>query len=178
MIEGVANSLKGQRYSYQRYGFPTWVSQLSRTKEARGATGELAATIGRKCHTSKARAIRDYIPFIKWMFTDREMSAKLTMWFNFSNDDLSLLTDKKNIKEIKKELEKLKPPPKPVRKAEREKKKKVTKRSKERVNKKKKKEESKEKIEKGPKIEKKVRKKLEKTKKEEEKPKYTLDKWL
>jgi replication factor C large subunit len=180
MIEGVANSLKGQRYSYQRYGFPTWVSQLSRTKDARGATGELAAAIGRKCHTSKARAIRDYIPFIKWMFTDREMSAKLTMWFNFSDDDLSLLTDKKNIKEIKKEIEKLKPPPKPVKQVKKEKKtertnkaekKKVTEKSIEKTEKESKKV--------AKKVVKKVRKKLEEPNEKEKKSESTrLDKWF
>ena len=186
MIEGVAYPLRGQRYSYQRYQFPSWISKMSRTKEGRGATAVLAATIGRKCHTSKARAIQDYIPYIKWMFTDRKMAAKLTKWFNFSDDNLSLLTEKKNIKAIKKEIEKL-VPPKPVKPIKKEKKtektkkvekKKATKEPKERVDKAKKKEESKDKMKKEPKVEKKVRKKLEKTKEEEETPKHTLDKWL
>ncbi|WP_287585335.1 replication factor C large subunit [Candidatus Borrarchaeum sp.] len=181
MIEGVANPLKGQRYTYQRYGFPTWVSQMSRTKEVRGATGELAATIGKKCHTSKRRATKDYIPFIKWMFNDLEMSAKLTKWFNFSDDDLALLTEKKNIKEIKKEMEKLKPPPKPAKQVKKEKKTETTKK----IEKKKVTKESKEKIEKESKKEtkkvvKKVRKKLEEPSiADEEKPKHTqLDKWF
>lgn len=180
MIEGVANPLKGQRYTYQRYEFPTWVSQMSRTKEVRGATGELAATIGKKCHTSKRRAIKDYLPFIKWMFTDLEMSAKLTKWFSFSDDDLSLLTEKKNIKEIKKEIEKLKPPPKPAKQVKKEKKTEKTKK----VEKKKATKESKEMIEKESKkvtkkVVKKVKKKLEEPKEEKEKPEHTrLDKWF
>ena len=202
MIEGVAFPLKGQRYSYQRYEFPSWISKMSRTKEGRGATAELAATIGRKCHTSKARAIKDYIPFIKWMFTDLEMSAKLTKWFNFSDDNLSLLTEKKNIKEIKKEMEKL-TPPKPVKQIKKEtktekskkkvEKKKATKEPKKKVDKEKKKEESKEKVEKkkeskepkkkiakeSKKVVKKVRKKLEEPSTADEKPEHTrLDKWL
>jgi replication factor C large subunit len=178
MIEGVAYPLRGQKYSYQRYGFPSWISKMSRTKGERGATAELAATIGKKCHTSKARAIQDYIPYIKWMFTDRKMAAKLSSWFNFTDDDLSLLTtSKKSVKEIKKEMEKLRP----LRLIKPIKKEKKTEDTKKQGEDKKKTEDTKKQGEdKKKKVVKKVRKKLEEPSKvEEEKSEHTrLDKWF
>ena len=95
MSMGVNLSRKGK---YTPIGFkfpPSKLILMARTKLTREVLDKISSLIGKQCHVSRQRAIRDFIPFLRVIFENNPAEAKkFASWFNFTEDLSSYLSGK------------------------------------------------------------------------------------
>ena len=95
MSMGVNLSRKGK---YTPIGFkfpPSKLILMPRTKLIREVLDKISSLIGKQCHVSRQRAVKDFIPFLRVIFENNSAEAKkFASWFNFTGDLSSYLSGK------------------------------------------------------------------------------------
>lgn len=77
---------------WERIRTPERRSRMSRTKARREIERRLGGRIGRRCHTSIRRALREFVPFLKVIFQNNERAASgLVDWLDLDEESANLL---------------------------------------------------------------------------------------
>ncbi|MGP3666993.1 MAG: replication factor C large subunit [Candidatus Bathyarchaeota archaeon] len=88
-----------RKRKYTPVGFrfpPSKLILMARTKSVREVLDKILSLIGRQCHVSRRRAMKDFIPFLRIIFENSPTEAKkLASWFNFTEDMYSYLSGEK-----------------------------------------------------------------------------------
>lgn len=65
----------------------------SSSKGEREMLTEIGKRIGRKCHISSSRAIKEVLPYIRIMFqTNPKMAKGIAKWLNLSNEMVAYIS--------------------------------------------------------------------------------------
>lgn len=79
-----------------KYGFPQWLSKMSRSRGARGLKNDLAEIIGRYTHCSKAKARNEMIePIMALCRADEEFAEDIAYELDLSDAQIGVLLDEK-----------------------------------------------------------------------------------
>lgn len=90
MSAGVSLS-KTKRYgAFVKYGFPSTISFLSRSKVERGARGRVGQKIASRCHVSVRRAVNEHLPLVQSAVAG-DQAGQVAAEFGFDADDLEFL---------------------------------------------------------------------------------------
>jgi len=89
---GVAMSKEFTKPAWIPMKFPERIQLLSRTRKARSIEGELGRSIGSRCHISSRRAVRQYLPYVRFMLEKNpEAGTRLLEWLGASEDAMAYL---------------------------------------------------------------------------------------
>jgi replication factor C large subunit len=89
---GVAMSKEFTKPAWIPMKFPERIQLLSRTRKLRSLQTEVGRSIGLHCHISSKRAIRHYLPYIKYVLEKNPAEgAKLVEWLHLSEDAMEYL---------------------------------------------------------------------------------------
>ena len=84
---GVAMSKEFTKPAWIPMKFPERIQLLSRTRKVRSLQTEVGRSIGARCHISSRRAVRHYLPYIKYVLEKNPAEgAKLVEWLRLSED--------------------------------------------------------------------------------------------
>jgi len=88
MTAGVAMARRGRRPSkWIPMRFPERIRMMSRTKEERELQLSIGRRVARKCHISSVRAVREVLPYLRFIFeNNREMAVGIARWLNLDPD--------------------------------------------------------------------------------------------
>jgi replication factor C large subunit len=96
MTAGVAMSRERTRPQFIQMKFPERIRLLSKTKKIRELQMSIGAKVGRKCHVSASAGAKYFLPYLHFIFRNNpEMAAGLAKWFDFSEEMINFLTEKK-----------------------------------------------------------------------------------
>jgi replication factor C large subunit len=118
MTSGVALAKQDRYHGWVKYQFPTWLLQMSRTKQIRQLKKNTSKKIGDHCHTSKKVVANDILPYFRYIFKkDHEFATRMSLKLDFAKEEISWLLDEKAesnkvkylMSEIKKARERIKP---------------------------------------------------------------------
>ncbi|WP_455392583.1 replication factor C large subunit [[Eubacterium] cellulosolvens] len=103
MTTGVALAKQDRYHGWVKYQFPSWILQMSRTKQTRQLQKELSKKIGLHCHTSSSVVHQDILPNFRHIFKhDHEFAVNMSIDMDFSKEELSwLLEDKISSNKVK-----------------------------------------------------------------------------
>lgn len=114
MTAGVALSPKNDvksKYRWVKYQFPEKIRLMSQSKEARALRDSIAGIIGAHIHASKAKVLKDVLPYVRVIFeTNVEAAARLAMTLNLTDSMIKYLSQNKandiieRLKELRREL--------------------------------------------------------------------------
>ncbi|ABR55230.1 AAA ATPase central domain protein [Methanococcus vannielii SB] len=100
MTAGTALSKEDKYRGFTRYSPPTVFTKLSRTKVAREKLKEILKKIGIKTHTS-IKGARSTLDFLYVIFeSNLQMATDLTLYYEFTKEEVEFLTNKKISKDI------------------------------------------------------------------------------
>lgn len=99
MTAGVAlaprNDLKS-KFRWVKYQFPEKIRLMSQTREARTLRDSIAGIIGEHIHASKAKVLKDVLPYIKIIFENNvEEAAKIAISLNLTDPMIKYLSPSK-----------------------------------------------------------------------------------
>jgi replication factor C large subunit len=95
MTAGVAVARRG-RYAGGRLQFPMWLLKQSQTRSIRGVRTSLATKLGRYLHTSRAIALMDVLPTVRFLFqSDDEFRLSVAIELGLDEKEIALLFDEK-----------------------------------------------------------------------------------
>ena len=100
---GVALSKDSTYSGFTRFGFPSTISYLSRSKANRGSQKSVAKKIGEFCHVSIKVAISDYVPMMCEVLKNENNAIGFAYKMNFDESDLEFFGvpyPKKVLKEV------------------------------------------------------------------------------
>ncbi|MEO3993780.1 MAG: replication factor C large subunit [Desulfurococcaceae archaeon TW002] len=114
MTAGVAlapkNDLKS-KFRWVKYQFPEKIRLMSQTKEARTLRDSIASIIGDHIHASRAKVLKDVLPYIKVIFENNvEVAAKIAISLNLTDSMIKYLSQSKGdeiitrVKELRKAI--------------------------------------------------------------------------
>ena len=88
MTAGVAMARRGRRPSkWIPMRFPERIRMMSKTKEERELQLSIGRRVARKCHISSVRAVREVLPYLRFIFeNNREMAVGIARWLNLDPD--------------------------------------------------------------------------------------------
>ncbi|MEM4485786.1 MAG: replication factor C large subunit [Zestosphaera sp.] len=96
MTAGVALAPKNDvksKYRWVSYQFPEKIRLMSQTKEARVLRESIAEAIGAHVHTSKAKVLKEVLPYVKAIFeTNVDVAARLAMTLNLTDAMIKYLS--------------------------------------------------------------------------------------
>jgi len=96
MTAGVAMSREKTKPSFVLFKFPQRILALSKTKKVRALRQSLGRSIGAKCHTSSATAIKEIVPHLRFISQNNpDRAAQLSKWLNLDEETASLLAGSK-----------------------------------------------------------------------------------
>ncbi|MEM2021100.1 MAG: replication factor C large subunit [Zestosphaera sp.] len=114
MTAGVALSPRNDvksKYRWVKYQFPERIKIMSQSKEARALRDSIAEIIKTHTHTSKAKILKDVLPYIKVMFENNtELAAELAVSLNLTDSMIKYLSQDKadkviaRVRELRREL--------------------------------------------------------------------------
>lgn len=92
MTAGVATARKRSRPGWAPFKFPSRIRLLSTLKARRALLDQLAGKVGSKTHTSRAKALRMHIPYLRVIVrTNPEMAKKIAASLGLTDEELNLL---------------------------------------------------------------------------------------
>lgn len=103
MVDGIINSLKTPKNSFDRMMFPSYLSKMARSKATRAQRKALAAKLGMLVHTSGSTVLNESFPFFRHLaITDEEFRVFLIREAALEESELAFLmgckSDDKRIK--------------------------------------------------------------------------------
>jgi len=104
MTAGVALAPKNDpksKFRWVKYQFPEKIRLMSQTKEARALRDSIASIIGARIHASKAKVLKDVLPYIKVIFENNvEEAARIAISLNLTEPMIKYLSQDKSDKII------------------------------------------------------------------------------
>ena len=92
MTAGVAMSRKYSKPKWAPFKFPSRIRFLSSFKARRELLNGLAAKIASKIHSSKAKVVKEYLPYLKAIaFLNPSLCEKIGKEFSLTEEELSIL---------------------------------------------------------------------------------------
>lgn len=114
MTAGVALAPRNDpksKFRWVKYQFPEKIRLMSQTKEARALRDSIAAIIGEHVHASKAKVLKDVLPYVKIIFENNvEKAAKIAVSLNLTDSMIKYLSQNKSdeiiakVKELRKAI--------------------------------------------------------------------------
>ena len=93
MTAGVAAARKRSRPGWAPFKFPSRIRLLSTLKARRALLNQLAGKVGSKTHTSRVKALRTHIPYLRVIArSNPEMAKKVAEGFELTDEELNLLS--------------------------------------------------------------------------------------
>ena len=93
MTAGVASSWSRKSPGWVPFRFPGRIKMASSSKREREMLTEIGKRIGRKCHISSSRAIKEVLPYIRIMFqTNPEKAKGIAKWLNLNNGMIAYIS--------------------------------------------------------------------------------------
>lgn len=105
MAGGVASARTAPPGGFVRYGFPTWLRQMSSSRGHRALRDALAEKVGGALHMSKRVATRDALPWLRTLcLADRELAERVGLTMDLSGDEIGFLlgpdADKSYVRDV------------------------------------------------------------------------------
>ena len=95
MTAGVAMSRRRTQLSWVPFKFPQRIGMMARTREERRKKFDIGTKLGAKCHISTNRAVTEYLPYLKIIFTSNEgMASKIAKEINLDVETTDYLKRK------------------------------------------------------------------------------------
>src|SRR3990172_10676410 len=95
MTSGVAVARRG-RFAGGRLQFPMWLLRQSRTRGIRNVRASLASKLARFLHTSRAIALGEVLPAIRFLFeADSDFRFNVTFELGLDEKEVAFLLDEK-----------------------------------------------------------------------------------
>ncbi|MFQ6094765.1 MAG: replication factor C large subunit [Candidatus Bathyarchaeia archaeon] len=95
MTAGVAASWSQKSPGWVPFRFPSRIRSMSRSKADRAMLSAIGMKIGRRCHISSVRAIKEVLPYLQVIFENNPiMATGLARWLNLDEDMINYLTNK------------------------------------------------------------------------------------
>jgi replication factor C large subunit len=96
MTAGIALAKVEPYHGWVKYKFPSWLMQMSRTKQLRQLQKSTTQKLGYHCHTSREVIAQDVLPYIRYIYkTDHEFAVTLSINLEFTKEEISwMLQDK------------------------------------------------------------------------------------
>jgi replication factor C large subunit len=115
---GVMTARRHEYKEFVPFGFPQWLSKMSRTKGSRQIKDQLAEHLGRHTHTSRRKARMEMVETVAQLFRlDHAFAVQTTMELEMSDDEVAVLLGPDAtgaaIKRIRADVEARLNPPKP-----------------------------------------------------------------
>jgi len=96
MSAGVSLSKSREYRGFVSYRFPSWLTNMSRSKGVREIRNSLGTKLGRMTHTSRSQALEEQLPYFKTLFnTDRELCLRTTETLALTDSEVGFLMDQK-----------------------------------------------------------------------------------
>lgn len=92
MTAGVAMSREKTKPSWVPMKFPERIQLLSRTRRLRSLRARIGAKIGAKSHISSIRALKHYLPYVRFIFENSEQeAARMAKWLELDEEAVGYL---------------------------------------------------------------------------------------
>ena len=92
MTAGVAVSRERTKPAWVPMKFPQRLGYMSRTRKNRATRNTIGGLIGRRCHLSTRRSVREELPYIQFIFQKNPtVAAKMATYFGFDEDMINYL---------------------------------------------------------------------------------------
>jgi replication factor C large subunit len=96
MTAGVAASWSHKPSGWVPFRFPSRIMSMSRSRGERAMLQAIGLKIGKRCHMSSSRAVKEVIPYLRVIFqNDKEMQAGLARWFDLDEEMTTYLSANK-----------------------------------------------------------------------------------
>jgi replication factor C large subunit len=96
MTSGIALAKQERYHGWVKYQFPSWILQMSKTKQIRQLQKTIARKIGSYCHTSSNVVLRDILLNFRHIFKMyHEFAVKMSIDLDFSKDEIAWLLEEK-----------------------------------------------------------------------------------
>ncbi len=96
MSAGVSLSKSREYRGYVSYRFPSWLTNMKRSKGMRNTRNSIGNKLGRMTHTSCSQALEEQLPYFKTLFnTDREFCLRTTETLGFTDYEVGFLMEQK-----------------------------------------------------------------------------------
>jgi len=93
MTAGVAASWSKKAPGWVPFRFPTRISAMSSSKAERALLGAIGLKIGRRCHISSSRAVKEVLPYLRTIFENNaQMAASLAKWLDLDEEMTAYLS--------------------------------------------------------------------------------------
>jgi len=115
---GVAVAKKRYYPGFTRYSFPTWLTEMGKSRNTRAVRDSIAKKLGRECHMSIHKT-RAFLPFFqKLVSSDAQYAAHMTHLLELTDQEVLFLlgSDRTKYKEIRQEKKHPEKKPKPEKK--------------------------------------------------------------
>lgn len=93
MTAGVASSWSRKSSGWVPFKFPERIRMASTSKEERDLLSEIGRRIGRKCHLSSSRAIKEVLPYLRIIFQNNpKMGRGIARWLDLSDEMIAYIS--------------------------------------------------------------------------------------
>jgi len=95
MTAGVASSWSRKSSGWVPFRFPERIKMASTSKEERDLLSEIGRRIGRKCHLSSSRAIKEVLPYLRIIFQNNpKMGKGIARWLDLNDEMIAYISGK------------------------------------------------------------------------------------
>ena len=95
MTAGVASSWSRKSSGWVPFKFPERIKMASTSKEERDLLSEIGRRIGRKCHLSSSRAIKEVLPYLRIIFQNNPKIGKgIARWLDLNDEMIAYISGK------------------------------------------------------------------------------------
>lgn len=90
---GVAMANEYTKPGWKPMKFPTRIQALSRTRKQRSIEKGIGQSIGKRCHVSSKRAVKDILPYMRFIIEKNPpLGARIIEWLRLSDEAVEYLT--------------------------------------------------------------------------------------
>ncbi len=94
MTAGVALSWSRKSAGWTPFRFPERIKKASISKEERALLSEISRRIGRKCHLSSSRAVREVLPYLRVIFqSNQKMTRGIARWLDLTDEMVAYISE-------------------------------------------------------------------------------------
>jgi replication factor C large subunit len=96
MTAGVALAKHDKYHDWVKYQFPSWLINMSRTKQIRQIQKATALKLGRYCHTSRNVVAQDIMPYFRFIYkSDHNFAVNLSIDLDLDKEEIGWLLEEK-----------------------------------------------------------------------------------
>lgn len=114
MTAGIAMAKHERYHGWVKYQFPTWLINMSRTKQIRQLQRFTSQKLGHYCHTSRNVVAQDVMPYFRHIYkSDHDFAVSMSINLDLTKEEMGWLLEEKTsankvkylLSEIKKTIE-------------------------------------------------------------------------